>query len=52
MEAPPPILKASGTLSEREGTEVEIISRSNFDFPWSIIIDLIQNFSSTLITIS
>ncbi|KAF5869622.1 putative vacuolar dynamin-like gtpase protein [Botrytis fragariae] len=25
MEAPPPILKASGTLSEREGTEVEII---------------------------
>lgn len=29
MEAPPPILKASGTLSEREGTEVEIISKSN-----------------------
>lgn len=28
MEAPPPILKASGTLSEREGTEVEIISES------------------------
>ncbi|RAL61595.1 hypothetical protein DID88_009633 [Monilinia fructigena] len=25
MEAPPPILRASGTLSEREGTEVEII---------------------------
>ncbi|KAF7866816.1 hypothetical protein EAF04_005658 [Stromatinia cepivora] len=25
MEAPPAILKASGTLSEREGTEVEII---------------------------
>lgn len=30
MEAPPPILKASGTLSEREGTEVEIISKSLF----------------------
>jgi hypothetical protein len=26
MEAPPPTLKASGTLSEREGIEVEIIS--------------------------
>lgn len=26
MEAPPPTLKASGTLSEREGVEVEIIS--------------------------
>jgi hypothetical protein len=28
MEAPPPTLKASGTLSEREGIEVEIISES------------------------
>ena len=27
MEAPPPMLKASGTLSEREGIEVEIISK-------------------------
>jgi hypothetical protein len=27
MEAPPPTLKASGTLSERDGVEVEIISR-------------------------
>jgi hypothetical protein len=27
MEAPPPMLKASGTLSEREGVEVEIISK-------------------------
>lgn len=27
MEAPPPTLKASGTLSEREGIEVEIISK-------------------------
>ena len=26
MEAPPPQLKASGTLSEREGLEVEVIS--------------------------
>jgi hypothetical protein len=27
MEAPPPTLKASGTLSERENIEVEIISK-------------------------
>jgi len=27
MEAPPPTLKASGTLSEREGVEVEVISK-------------------------
>lgn len=27
MDAPPPTLKASGTLSEREGIEVEIISK-------------------------
>lgn len=26
MEGPPPTLKASGTLSEREGIEVEVIS--------------------------
>lgn len=26
MEAPPPVLKASGALSERESTEVEVIS--------------------------
>ena len=29
MEAPPPTLKASGTLSERENIEVEIISKWN-----------------------
>jgi hypothetical protein len=29
MEPPPPTLKASGTLSEREVIEVEIISKSN-----------------------
>ena len=34
MEAPPPTLKASGTLSEREGVEVEVISRP---LPVSII---------------
>lgn len=28
MDAPPPTLKASGTLSERESIEVEVISRS------------------------
>lgn len=27
MEPPPPTLKASGTLSERENTEVEVISK-------------------------
>lgn len=27
MDAPPPTLKASGTLSERENTEVEVISK-------------------------
>ena len=27
MDAPPPSLKASGTLSERENIEVEVISR-------------------------
>ena len=28
MEAPPPTLKASASLSERESTEVEVISKS------------------------
>lgn len=28
MEAPPPTLKASGTLSERENIEVEVISKT------------------------
>jgi hypothetical protein len=27
MDAPPPVLKASGTLSERESMEVEVISK-------------------------
>ena len=29
MESPPPQLKASGTLSEKEGQEVEVISKSS-----------------------
>lgn len=33
MEPPPPTLKASGTLSEREGIEVEVIST----YFWSLI---------------
>ena len=40
MEAPPPTLKASGTLSEREGVEVEVISR--FLSPRSML-DLTNN---------
>lgn len=37
MEAPPPTLKASGTLSERENIEVEVISMYMFSpsFPFS-----------------
>ena len=31
MEAPPPSLKASGTLSEKEGQEVEVISEFRQD---------------------
>ncbi len=33
MEAPPPMLKASGTLSERENIEVEVISKFLFPTP-------------------
>lgn len=29
MEPPPPTLRASGTLSERENSEVEVISKDN-----------------------
>jgi vacuolar protein sorting-associated protein 1 len=35
MEAPPPVLKASGTLSERETIETEVISI----LPLSIVVD-------------
>lgn len=34
MEPPPPTLKASGTLSEREGIEVEVISGLPPCRPW------------------
>lgn len=36
MEAPPPTLKASGTLSERENIEVEVISTFTSNLFWSI----------------
>ena len=34
MESPPPQLKASGTLSEKENQEVEVISKSSENWPW------------------
>lgn len=34
MEPPPPTLKASGTLSERENIEVEVISELNPSCPF------------------
>lgn len=34
MEAPPPSLKASGTLSEKESQEVEVISKFLFFRPF------------------
>lgn len=36
MDAPPPSLKASGTLSERESVEVEVISKLNSRFEHEI----------------
>lgn len=36
MEAPPPSLKASGTLSEKEGQEVEVISMTLAALVWKI----------------
>ncbi|KAI1005577.1 Vacuolar protein sorting-associated protein 1 [Podosphaera aphanis] len=44
MEAPPPILKASGTLSEREGIEVEVIKlliNSYFNIVKRTMIDMV-----------
>ena len=41
MEAPPPQLKASGVLSEREGMEVEVISK--------LKISLLKCFGSTVL---
>jgi dynamin 1-like protein len=49
MEPPPPTLKASGTLSEREGIEVEVISKWPFRCWWANgTDDLEQNSSSSL----
>ena len=44
MEAPPPTLKASGTLSEREGVEVEVISKLSLP----LIMNSISNDSRTI----
>jgi hypothetical protein len=44
MEAPPPTLKASGTLSEREGVEVEIIKlliNSYYNIVKKTLIDMV-----------
>ena len=44
MEAPPPMLKASGTLSEREGQEVEVIKlliNSYFNITRRTMIDMV-----------
>jgi vacuolar protein sorting-associated protein 1 len=38
MEPPPPTLKASGTLSEREGVEVEVISKSRTKTAYLILL--------------
>jgi len=35
MEAPPPTLKASGTLSEKESQEVEVISKFTIVVLWN-----------------
>lgn len=37
MEAPPPTLKASASLSEREATEVEVISKSACLYYWKTL---------------
>lgn len=44
MEAPPPMLKASGTLSEREGIEVEVIKlliQSYYNIVKRTVIDMV-----------
>lgn len=54
MEAPPPTLKASASLSERESTEVEVISRwtrkTNHCYLYADLIS--QSCSSLLISTS
>jgi hypothetical protein len=47
MEPPPPTLKASGTLSEREGVEVEVISKSISHQKCPVVLMDMQNSSST-----
>lgn len=44
MEAPPPTLKASASLSEREATEVEVISKTTTSYTGAYT-DLAQSFS-------
>lgn len=46
MEAPPPTLKASGTLSERENIEVEVISMCS----WIYIEVMVLTFAELLIS--
>ena len=47
MEAPPPTLKASGTLSEKEAQEVEVISECHTNLPNRMNADpSVQNYSS------
>jgi vacuolar protein sorting-associated protein 1 len=52
MEAPPPTLKASGTLSERENVEVEVISefRSCSAFSNCYRADILPFFAELLIS--
>lgn len=47
MEAPPPTLKASGTLSEKESQEVEVISELDQSFFDTRANSYVQNYSST-----
>ena len=49
MEAPPPTLKASGNLSEREIIEVEIISKCIAHFPSSCDVDNHRTFNQFLL---
>lgn len=43
MDAPPPTLKASGVLSEREGVEVEVISKYNTSQLPAVSLTFLQN---------
>lgn len=52
MEAPPPTLKASASLSERESTEVEVISKSTCFLSAMYYSNPNQSFSSPLTSTS